>query len=83
MPEETSGPRLERAIGLNYATAMVVGTIIGAAIFVQPSEVTGQVPSVPWIFAVWAVCGVLTLFGALVCAELAWRWCMAPDLGAS
>jgi APA family basic amino acid/polyamine antiporter len=50
---------------------MVVGTIIGAAIFVQPSEITGQVPSVPWIFAVWAVCGVLSLFGALVCAELA------------
>ncbi len=71
MAEDTSGPGLERAIGLNYATAMVVGTIIGAAIFVQPSEVTGQVPSIPWIFAVWAVCGALSLFGALVCAELA------------
>lgn len=71
MQEESPEPRLERAIGLNYATAMVVGTIIGAAIFVQPSEITGQVPSVPWIFAVWAVAGILTLFGALVCAELA------------
>jgi basic amino acid/polyamine antiporter, APA family len=71
MPKETSAPRLDRAINLNYATAMVVGTIIGAAIFVQPSEITGQVPSVGWIFAVWAVAGVLSLFGALVCAELA------------
>jgi len=49
---------------------MVVGTIIGASIFVQPSEVTGAVPSVPGVFLVWAVAGVLTLFGALVCAEL-------------
>ena len=50
---------------------MVVGTIIGASIFVQPSEITGQVPTVVGIYAVWLVCGVLTLFGALVCAELA------------
>ncbi|MFG1691041.1 APC family permease, partial [Gemmatimonadota bacterium] len=71
MPDPTSGTRLDRVISLNHATAMVVGTIIGAAIFVQPSEITGQVPSVPWIFAVWAVAGGLTLFGALVCAELA------------
>ena len=68
-PRESS-PVLERAIRLPQATAMVVGTIIGTSIFVQPSEVTGQVPSVPGIFAVWIVCGVLTLFGALVCAEL-------------
>ncbi len=65
------GDRLERAIRLPQATAMVVGTIIGTAIFVQPSEVTGQVPSVGAIFAVWIVAGVLTMFGALVCAELA------------
>jgi basic amino acid/polyamine antiporter, APA family len=71
MHEETSGARLPRVINLNYATAMVVGTIIGAAIFVQPSEVTGQVPSVPYVFAVWVVAGGLSLFGALVCAELA------------
>jgi APA family basic amino acid/polyamine antiporter len=68
-PERTN--TLERAIRLPHATAMVVGTIIGTSIFVQPSEVTGQVPSVAGVFAVWIVCGVLTLFGALVCAELA------------
>jgi APA family basic amino acid/polyamine antiporter len=62
---------LRREIGLPHATAMVVGTIIGASIFVQPSEITGQVPSVKGIFAVWLISGVLTFFGALVCAELA------------
>jgi APA family basic amino acid/polyamine antiporter len=58
-------------MGLVHATAMVVGTIIGASIFVQPSEITGRVPSIPGIFLVWALSGGLTLFGALVCAELA------------
>jgi len=62
---------LDRAIGLGRATAMVVGTIIGASIFVQPSEITGQVPTASGVFAVWVVSGLLTLFGALVCAELA------------
>jgi basic amino acid/polyamine antiporter, APA family len=50
---------------------MVVGTIIGASIFVQPSEITRQMPSVGGIVLVWIAAGVLTLFGALVCAELA------------
>jgi hypothetical protein len=50
---------------------MVVGTIIGASIFVQPSEITGRVPTTAGIYSVWLVCGVLTLFGALVSAELA------------
>src|SRR5437868_8020469 len=49
---------------------MVVGTIIGASIFVQPSVITARVPSVPCIMAAWLAAGLLTLFGALVAAEL-------------
>jgi APA family basic amino acid/polyamine antiporter len=49
---------------------MVVGTIIGASIFVQPSEITKQIPSVAGILLAWLGAGVLTLFGALICAEL-------------
>lgn len=57
---------------------MVVGIIIGASIFVQPSEITRRVPSVGGMLAVWLVCGVLTLFGALICA----RWAAAfPQTG--
>ena len=56
---------------LPHATALVVGSIIGASIFVQPSEITGQVPSIAAVLLVWLLSGVLTLFGALVCAELA------------
>jgi basic amino acid/polyamine antiporter, APA family len=50
---------------------MVVGTIIGASIFVQPSEITRQMPSVSGIVLVWIAAGLLTICGALVCAELA------------
>ncbi len=58
-------------MGLGHATAMVVGTIIGASIFVQPSEIARQVPSVTGVYLTWAVSGLLTFFGALACAELA------------
>lgn len=69
---EAPDPRpLTPVIGLVPATAMVVGTIIGASIFVQPSVITARVPSVPGIMAAWLVAGLLTLFGALVAAELA------------
>jgi basic amino acid/polyamine antiporter, APA family len=62
---------LQRAIGLPSATALVVGTIIGSSIFVQASEITSLVPDPIAVVLAWAVAGVLTLIGALVCAELA------------
>ena len=53
------------------AIAMVAGTIIGASIFVQPSEIAQHLNTPAAIMLVWLACGLLTLFGALVCAELA------------
>jgi len=49
---------------------MVVGTIVGASIFVQPSEVSRAVPSFSGMLLVWLVAGALTWFGASICAEL-------------
>jgi len=63
--------QLRRSIGPVQATAMVVGTIIGASIFVQPSVISGHVPSAASVYLVWIAAGVLTFFGALVSAELA------------
>jgi len=57
-------------MGLPQAIAMVVGIIIGVSIFVQPTEVSRYVPNIPGIFAAWFLAGLLTLCGALVCAEL-------------
>jgi basic amino acid/polyamine antiporter, APA family len=62
---------LQRSLGFSHATAMVVGTIIGASIFVQPSEITRQMPTVGGILLVWIAAGLLTICGALACAELA------------
>src|SRR6266478_7734995 len=58
-------------MGLVQATAMVVGIIIGASIFVQPSEVSRHVSTIPAVFAVWTAAGIMSLAGALVSAALA------------
>jgi basic amino acid/polyamine antiporter, APA family len=63
-------PQLTRAIGLPHATAIVVGIIIGASVFVQASEITAKVPSLIGVTMAWTVAGLLTMGGALVCAEL-------------
>ena len=62
---------LSRSITLVHATALVIGIIIGASIFVQPSVITGAVITTTGVYAVWLVSGLLTLFGALIAAELA------------
>ena len=61
---------LTRSITLTQATAMVVGTIVGSSIFVQPSEVSRAVPTFAGMLLVWIVAGALTWFGASICAEL-------------
>jgi APA family basic amino acid/polyamine antiporter len=62
--------KLTRTIGLTQAAAMVVGTIVGSSIFVQPSEVSKAVPSFSGMLLVWIAAGALTWFGASICAEL-------------
>ena len=70
-PVAASGrPGLRRSMGLVQATALVAGIIIGASIFVQPSEIVRDVPSIAGIFIVWTSAGLLTLAGASICAEL-------------
>jgi APA family basic amino acid/polyamine antiporter len=61
---------LKRSLGLVHATALVVGIIVGASIFVQPSAIAASVPQVSAVNAVWVAAGILTLFGALIAAEL-------------
>src|SRR5215510_3137683 len=62
---------LDRSLRLPHATALVVGTILGSAVFVQAAEVTEHVPHIWAVLLVWCVAGLLSLFGALACAELA------------
>ncbi len=62
---------LRRSMSLPHAAAIVVGTILGASIFLQPSEVTRVVPTARGVLLAWLGAGVLTFCGALVCSELA------------
>jgi APA family basic amino acid/polyamine antiporter len=61
---------LPRKLGLWDSAAIVVGTIIGAGIFLVPNLVARSLPSAPWIVGVWVFTGVLSFFGALAYAEL-------------
>ncbi len=69
---------LRRSMRFSHATSIVIGTILGASIFIQPSEVTRLVPDVRGLMLVWLAAGALTLCGALVCAELSSAF---PDTG--
>jgi APA family basic amino acid/polyamine antiporter len=61
---------LPRKLGLLDSTAILVGTVVGSAIFLVPNVVARSLPSVGLILTVWSVSGLLTFFGALAYAEL-------------
>src|SRR5258707_1482272 len=67
-----SEKRLElvRGLGAWASMAIVVGTMIGTGIFLKPAEMAREGRSVSIVFAAWIVGGVLSLFGALLFAEL-------------
>jgi APA family basic amino acid/polyamine antiporter len=62
---------LKRDLGVWSAAAIVVGTVIGSAIFIVPRDMVNNVGSPFMVFAVWIFGGMLSLFGALSYAELA------------
>ena len=76
MPEEppSSAARLVRGLSLLDATMIVVGSMIGSGIFITSAESSRLVGSPGWLIAAWALAGVLTITGALCCAELAAMW---------
>src|SRR5262252_3514837 len=61
---------LPRKLGLLDSTNIVVGTIIGSAIFQVPSTIAQNIDSVRVTLAIWVLAGVMSMFGALAYAEL-------------
>src|SRR3982751_986469 len=68
------GTKLVRGLGLLDATMIVVGSMIGSGIFITSAESARLVGSPGWLLMAWALAGVLTISGALSCAELAAMW---------
>lgn len=62
---------LVRGLGLLDATMIVVGSMIGSGIFLTSAASARLVGSPGWLLVAWAVAGLLTITGALCCAELA------------
>ncbi|HEY6118710.1 MAG TPA: amino acid permease [Pyrinomonadaceae bacterium] len=71
---KSSQAKLVRSLGPLDSTMIVVGSMIGSGIFITSAESARLVGSPGWLLAAWALAGVLTITGALCCAELAAMW---------
>lgn len=70
---QNSGDRkveLGKKVTLLRGIAIIIGTIIGAGIFISPKGILKNSGSIGVSLLVWIACGLLSLFGALCYAEL-------------
>jgi APA family basic amino acid/polyamine antiporter len=76
---DTSGdPGLIRRLGLATATALVIGQVIGAGIFLTPAGMAKSLGSPFWLLVVWLTMGASAMGGALCFGALAGRF---PEAG--
>src|SRR6267154_1660183 len=73
----SSSPGLLPSLGLFTTIMMVVGGVIGSGIFRKPGVMAAQIGSPELLLGVWALAGLITMFGALTNAEIA---SMIPQL---
>lgn len=68
----------KRTLGLYTAISLVIGSVIGSGIFMRPAEMALLLGSPSLILLVWIIGGVLSLFVAMVVAEVG---AMMPETG--
>ena len=68
----------KRTLGLYTAISLVIGSVIGSGIFMRPAEMAFLLGSPLVILLVWIIGGVLSLFVAMVVAEVG---AMMPETG--
>jgi APA family basic amino acid/polyamine antiporter len=64
-------PSLRRALGPLDATMIVIGSMIGSGIFITSAESARLIGAPGWLLLAWIIAGLMTITGALCCAELA------------
>jgi APA family basic amino acid/polyamine antiporter len=69
--EKAGEAKLVQALGPLDATMIVVGSMIGSGIFIVSAESTRLLPAPGWLLVAWTLAGLMTITGALCCAELA------------
>ncbi|CAB3404716.1 unnamed protein product [Caenorhabditis bovis] len=57
-------------IGLITAISYTIGDIVGSGIFISPTSILNHAGSVGLSLCLWAICAVISLFGALSYVEL-------------
>ncbi|XP_026803253.3 cystine/glutamate transporter [Pangasianodon hypophthalmus] len=62
--------QLKKKVTLLRGISIIIGTIIGAGIFISPKGILQNSGSVGMSLVIWVACGILSLFGALSYAEL-------------
>ncbi|MDP4151534.1 MAG: amino acid permease [Bacteroidota bacterium] len=70
--------QLKKNIGLASAITIVIGSVIGSGIFMKPATMAQQLGSPLLLTAVWLVAGLISIFGAMIYAELG---AMMPETG--
>lgn len=76
--DKSAETKLVRGLGPLDATMIVVGSMIGSGIFITSAESARLTGAPGWLLLAWVLAGVLTITGALCCAELA---AMMPRAG--
>lgn len=75
---DTPNEKLVRGLGSLDAIMIVIGSMIGSGIFITSAESTRLISAPGWLLLAWTMAGLLTITGALCCAELA---AMMPRAG--
>lgn len=69
-----SKEELPRQLGLKDAVGILVGSVIGSAIFVVTAEMTQCVHTPAMVLAIWVLGGVISFMGGVTFAELGTRF---------